>query len=102
MDLLFTEYASPFVLLDEVIPSGMFCEFLDTFQDKVIERQRWDYFIHKLPPWDETTWEEFNNKLDMQNGNQKIQTASKEQLETTVSNSFDILQNFNPEERGEH
>lgn len=101
MDLLFNEYASPFVLLDEVIPSGMFCEFLETFQKQHQERQRWNYFINKLPPWDDTSWDDFNRRLDEQEGINNIPTASKEQLETTVNKSFEILQNFNPEERGE-
>ena len=96
MDLLFKEYASPFVLLDEIIPSGMFCEFLDTFEEKVKERTRWDYFIHKLPPWDDTTWDEFIRRLDEQEGISHVPIASEEQLETTVGTSYKMLQNFEP------
>ena len=100
MDMLFTEYACPFVLLDEIIPSGQLSDFLEMLQKKRQERQRWDYFIHKLPPWDDTSWEDFNRNLDKMSGQVDIPTAPKEQLETTVSNSYRMLQNFEPEERG--
>lgn len=96
MDLLFKEYASPFVLLDEIIPLGMFCEFLDVFVDKYKEKQRWDFFIHKLPPWDDTSWEDFNKRLDEQEGIINVPVATEEQLETTVSTSYQMLHNFEP------
>lgn len=103
MDLLFHEYASPFLLLDGAIASGRFMEFIDTFEKQRNERSRWEYYIHKLPPWDDTTWEDFNKNLDAQN--QPIQTEVKmtgEQLETTVKSSYDMLANFeiSEEERG--
>lgn len=94
MDLLFKEYASPFLLLDEIIQSGRLCDFLTTFADKYKERQRWDYYVHKLPPWDDTTWEEFNRILDMQD---EPQVTKEEQLETTINNSFGILEDFDPD-----
>lgn len=101
MDLLFNEYASPFLLLDRIIPSGRLCDFIETFSEKHKERQRWEYYIHKLPPWDDTTWEQFCHNLDVEEGTVKVPTASKEQLETTINNTYEILQNFEPTERGE-
>lgn len=99
MDLLFSEYASPFTLLDNVIETGRFLEFIQTFEEQRNVRQRWEYFLHKLPSWDDTTWEEFNEKLDAQS--MDWTPISKEQLETTVLDSASILQNFSPdEERG--
>lgn len=96
MDLLFKEYASPFVLLDEVISSGRLMEFLDVFEHQRNERTKWEFYIHKLPPWNTDTWEEFNQKLN-KDANTNIQTATPEQLEATVSESFSMLQGFNPE-----
>ena len=94
MDLLFNEYASPFLLLDRIIPCGRLCDFIETFSEKHKERQRWEYYIHKLPPWDDTTWEEFNRILDMQD---EPQVMKEEQLETTINNSFGILEDFDPD-----
>lgn len=102
LDLLFHEYASPFSLLDGVIASGRFLEFIDTFEKQRNERSRWEYYIHKLPPWDDTSWEDFNNNLDAQS--QPIQEEVRmtdEQLETTVKDSYEMLTNFAfEEERG--
>lgn len=98
MDLLFTEYASPFLLMDGVIASGRLTEFIDTFQKQKNERDRWEYYIHKVPAWNGTTWEEFNAQLDGQNV--EIEVMSPEQLEATVSTSFSMLQGFDPEQEG--
>lgn len=101
MDLLFSEYASPFVLLDNIIGTGRFLEFIQTFDKQRNVRKRWEYYLNKLPSWDDTTWEEFNEKLDAQSMDDWT-PISEEQLEATVSDSVSMLQNFNPEnaERG--
>lgn len=63
--------------------------------------ERWEYYLHKLPPWDDTSWNEFNRKMDEQEGiTPKVQKTSKEELETTIKNSYDILSDFSVE-RGE-
>ena len=99
MDALFVEYSNPYDLLDGVISTGRFCDFLDTFEKKRNERQRWEFYIHKLPSWDDTSWEEFNNLLDKEEGVvPDVKRASKEELETTIGTSFDILCNFTIEE----
>jgi hypothetical protein len=101
MDLLFHEYASPFLLLDGVIASGRFMEFIDTFEKQRNERSRWEFYIHKLPPWDDTTWEDFNNNLDAQNQpNQTDVNMTEEQLETTIKDSYNTLKDFEISEEG--
>ena len=93
MDLLFKEYASPFVLLDEVISAGMFTEFLKTFEDQRTERQLWEYYINKLPAWDDRSFDQF--KKDITGGkDQKIERPSDEHLETVVKDSFNMINNF--------
>lgn len=103
MDLLFHEYASPFLLLDGVISSGRLVEFIDTFEKQLRERDKREYFIHKLPPWDERTWDEFCRDVDGHNDNiQEQMTMSSEQLETTIKNSYNMMIDFDigQEERG--
>lgn len=65
-------------------------------------QERWEYYLHKLPPWDDTSWNDFNRKMDEQEGVMpKVQKeASKEELETTIKQSYAILSDFNVE-RGE-
>ena len=100
MDLLFKEYASPFLLLDEVISSGRFVEFIETFEKQRNQRQRWEYYIHKLPPWDERTWDEFNDELDRHNQSSQTEVMTEEQLETTIKKSHKMLENFEVIEEG--
>ena len=100
MDLLFHEYASPFLLLDGVISSGRFVEFIETFEKQREERSRWEYYIHKIPPWNDITWDEFNGQIDNQSVQADI-TMTEEQLETTIKNSYNVMKNFKmSEERG--
>ena len=96
MDLLFTEYASPFPLLDGLIESGRLTEFIETFQEQRKKRERWEYYIHKVPAWSDLTWEDFNKNLDGQSSDD-IETVPPEQLEATVNDSYSTLQNFVPE-----
>lgn len=93
MDLLFKEYASPFVLLDEVISAGMFTEFLKTFEEQRTERQLWEYYINKIPAWDERSFDQF--KKDITGGKvQEIERPSDEHLGTVVKDSFDMIKDF--------
>lgn len=103
MDLLFHEYASPFLLLDGVISTGRLMEFIDTFEKQIREREKREYYIHKLPPWDERTWSEFCNDVDGHTDDMQEQvTMSSEQLETTIKNSYNMMIDFDmgQEERG--
>lgn len=98
MDSLFREYASPFILLDSVIGAGQFDAFLDTFDTQREERKLWEYYIHKLPPWDDRSYDEFKQSV-MTVRMEKHEKPSKEQLEATVQTSYNALKNFIPEER---
>lgn len=98
MDLLFREYASPFILLDRVIGAGQLMDFLKVFDEKQQHNELWEFYIHKLPPWDERTFEQF--KHDLKIGQSKIERPSDEQLETTIKESYKIMQNFEIEKEG--
>lgn len=98
MDLLFREYTNPFILLDKVIEYGQLTDFLKVFEEKQYYNELWEFYIHKLPPWDERTFEEF--KHDLHVGKIEIEKPTDEQLETTVKNSYQIIESFNIIERG--
>jgi len=53
-------------------------------------------FLHKLGAWDERSFNEYKRDVFPE----PIDTASEEQLTATVKTSFNILQDFDPEERG--
>ena len=96
MDLLFSEYASPFVLLDEVIGAGEFMNFLDVFDEKHKQNELWEFYIHKLPPWDERTFEQFKDDLQLDDTS-TIGKPTDEQLETTVKESYALMMEFDKE-----
>lgn len=56
----------------------------------------WDYYIHKIPAWNEMTWDEFKRNCQSQTTEVNVPTATPEQLGNTVSNTFDMLSNFEP------
>lgn len=94
MDLLFREYASPFVLLDVLIPQGRLCDFLDNLEEVKQEKELWEFYIHKLPPWDGRTFEKFKQDLNIREKCSTVIKPSKEQLETTVKLSYALLSSF--------
>lgn len=98
MDLLFKEYASPYILLDDVISSGQLNEFLNVFQEQREEKQIWEFYLHKLA-FDDRTFDEFKN--DIINGSKEPEPITPEQVETTVKDSYAIMQSFDPNQKGE-
>lgn len=74
-------------------------DFLIMFYKKRDERIRWEFYIHKLSPWDERSWEEFNHDLDFGTARQQ-EKPEPEEIKKTVRKSYDILKNFDPTGRG--
>ena len=99
MDLLFKRYASPFLLLDAAIASGRLCEFienfLETFQTEREEKTQWEFFLHRVY---EKSYAEFKEELEIDKNNR---TMSRESMEAIVKHSLEMMNNFNPTERGD-
>lgn len=96
MDLLFTRYASPFVLLDNLIATSSLSDFIDDFfkfiGEEKQEETKWQFFLHKVF---DKSWKEFCEELESAN------KAEKVNLGATIKKSRDILSNFTPEGEGE-
>lgn len=88
MDLLFHRYASPFLLLDQIIPAGDFSEFVTTFWKINDEEIQWQYFLAKVF---DKSFDDFMDSLKPQ------QCMTKKELGTTVNDSMQMIQNFIPE-----
>lgn len=91
MDLLFSKYASPFILLNGVIGTGRFLEFVLTFIEADNEKNFWDVWLHKI--FDQS-FEEFRKSVS---GPGRVSAPEKD-MGASVKLSKDILQNFIPEE----
>lgn len=99
MDLLFKRYASPFLFVESMIQTGRFSEFVDEFVRTINseneEQMNWDFYLHKVQ---EGSFKDFVDELETNNQNQGM---TQEAIESTVQQTMDILNNFNPVERGE-
>ena len=93
MDLLFSKYASPFVLLDEMLLSNRLSEFVRTVAEKENDRKLWQMYLSLLSnPYSEvSSFNEFKQKHGIRRVDEKIN------LEETINSSYEMLNNFNPE-----
>lgn len=90
MDLLFSRYASPFVLLDGLIHNGSFNQYITDMYGIVEEEKLWNYFLHKVY---DKSWGEFLDEC-------KPKPQKEIDLGATVIKSKNMLQNFNPQKEG--
>lgn len=88
MDLLFHRYASPFLLLDQIIPAGDLSEFVSTLWGIEEEEKEWQYFLAKVF---DKSFSDFKESMKPQQG------MSKQEIETTISESMSMINSFIPE-----
>ena len=91
MDLLFKRYANPFLLFDNLIATGRFLEFILEFIDIRNEEKIYDYWLRKVF---NKGFEEFKKQV-MENN--EIADVDNQNVETTINESMNILNNFNPQ-----
>ena len=96
MDLLSKRYANPYFFLNGMISTGRLCEFVDEIinihNEELNERKMWEIYLHKV--WNKS-FSEFKDEIETDNQNR---TMTEKDIETTVQESLNILQNFNPNE----
>lgn len=94
MDLLFKRYASPFLLLDEMILSGRMLEFVEKIIKIRNEEQEnetlWEYYLHRV--FDKTY-----SAFLRDNGKGKQKPEEEIDFEATIKESESILTGFVPE-----
>lgn len=89
MDLLFRRYASPFLLLDEVIKNNRLSEFVTEVIKSENERRTWELYIHRVF---DKSYSDFKESLGTVEGT----VPPEADLEATVKSSENILNNFKP------
>ena len=85
MDLLFKRYASPFVLLDNLIITNSLNNFVNDFFDFVREDNEWEFFLHKIYG---KSWSEFSDSIKQSDNQEPID------LGDTLTKSKNMLENF--------
>ena len=91
MDLLFKRYASPFLLIDQLILTNGLDKFIDDLfkfmEEEKQEQTKWEFFLHKIY---DKSWKEFCNEIEVSNVENNIDIVE------TLNNSKNILNNFTP------
>jgi hypothetical protein len=90
MDLLFSKYASPFLLLDGFILTGRLFDFVLEFIDIENEKTMWEFYLHKVH---DMSFDEFKKSCS----SRQTEPQTDEELETTIQNSQSMLNGFIPQ-----
>lgn len=90
MDLLFKRYASPFLIVDEMLSVGMLQGFIVNLFKKENEELQWEYWLHKVYDMD---FETYKSKCAEHN---KSYAMSTKQVDATINKSRGILKKFKP------
>ena len=90
MDLLFKRYASPYLLVDEMIMAGQFSDFVTQLTEFDADQNLWEFFLHKV---DGPSFNDWKASLETEKSIQ----VSNDQIETTINDSYFILNNFEPD-----
>ena len=88
MDLLFHRYASPFLLLDQIILFGDLSDFISEVWKIRDEEMQWQYFLAKVF---DKSFDDFKESIKSQKG------MSQEEIETTIKDSMTMIDSFIPE-----
>lgn len=86
MDLLFKRYASPFILLDNLIATNSLTQFIIDMLDIVNEEKLLEYFMHKVF---DKSWNDFIDEV-------KPKETKKIDVGATLIKSKNMLKNFTP------
>lgn len=89
MDLIFKRYSSPYLIIDQMILYKSFNEFVDTLWEKHNDEILLDLYL-SYNPYNTMNYDKFKDLAK-----QPVEQNTKS-LETTVKNSYNILNGFNP------
>lgn len=99
MDLLFSRYASPFLLLESLLETNSLSEFINTMIEQNEEEKMWDLYLHTLPIYLYTgKAQSFNEFMESAKNPNQTEKMTNEELEATLNDSKEILNSFNPDE----
>lgn len=93
MDLLFSKYASPFVLLDQMLLIGRLSEYVYELVQIENDRKLWQLYLSCVA----NSLSEVTSFDDFKRKNTPLASAVKVDLEATVKESMNTLQNFKPD-----
>lgn len=91
---MFKRYANPMILLNQMIKSKRFSEYVNEFvsmtNEELESQTKWEFWLHRVL---DMSYADFLAKTEM---NASSETVTKNELESTVKDSWDICQSFVP------
>lgn len=97
MDLVYKRYSNPMELIDNMISLSNFSEFISELADNVSEEKLYDIWKSKV--FDKSFADFKNEMMAKWKKNTGIETSeamTDEEMETTINDSYEILNSFNP------
>lgn len=92
--MVFKRYHDPFLFLDTLIDTSSLDEGVTTIYKQINEEKLWDMYLHSMS---ELPYEDWKNKVTTKTDAKRM---NKNEVETAVNNSKDILNNFTPKKKG--
>lgn len=89
--MLFKRYASPFLLVDQMILTGNFTEFVAKLVELDADEELWQFFLHKVEGQSFNDW-----KASLGVDQQAKTQMSDDEIKATVQSSFSILNGYEP------
>ena len=96
MDLLFKRYASPFSLLDIMLQSDRFDDFVVNLINEENEQKLWELYLHH--GWLNKSFEDFKHDVLVPKSDHVSKKVTEKEIEATINHSKEILNSFNPYE----
>lgn len=97
MDLVYKRYSNPMELIDNMISLSNFSEFISELADNVSDEKLYDIWKSKVY---DKSFADFKNEMmakwKKNTGIETSETMTDEEMETTINDSYKILNNFNP------
>ena len=93
---MYHRYANPLELLQQMLEVGQLNQFITEigqimWQEKA-DNQQWDFWVHRVFDM------EFSEYVQLcENSMQQAETSDNVDLGETIRNSFEMLENFQPE-----
>lgn len=92
--MLFKRYANPMIILEQMIRTQRFSEFINEFvriqNEELEDRTQWEFWLHRVF---DKTWSQF---LEVVEGNNSVdeKMPTQDELEHTVMESKKIFSDF--------
>ena len=106
MDLLYQRYASPFSFIENALNVGRFSQFVEDFiitiSKEENDKKLWEFYLHRGI---EVSFNEFKESVEQQEQTRKqeeqTRQLSNKQIETTLQNTINMVNEFNSRKGGE-